>query len=89
MGRLQIEDELEPGRQLDRQIAGILTVEYAAGIDAEQAIAFVDVRSIAYEPTRHDELAQVGTLGARNNSGISTAETALFVPADVIDRIRG
>ncbi|GIM96216.1 hypothetical protein [Paractinoplanes toevensis] len=33
-------------------------------------------------------LAQVHTVGRANNSGIGADETAVFLPADVIDRIR-
>lgn len=35
-----------------------------------------------------DEAAQVAALGRANNSGVAATETAVFVPADVIDRFR-
>jgi hypothetical protein len=33
-------------------------------------------------------IAQIHSVGRANNSGIGTDETAVFLPADVIDRIR-
>ncbi|MEU4236811.1 lipid A biosynthesis lauroyl acyltransferase [Actinoplanes sp. NPDC026619] len=35
-----------------------------------------------------EALAQVHAIGQANNSGIGADETAVFLPADVIDRIR-
>lgn len=35
-----------------------------------------------------DETAHVAALGRAHNSGIAGTETAVFVPADVIDRFR-
>ncbi len=35
-----------------------------------------------------DELAQITAVGRANNSGIGADETAVFLPADVIDRLR-
>jgi hypothetical protein len=35
-----------------------------------------------------DTLAQIHAVGRANNSGIGAGETAVFIPADVIDRIR-
>jgi hypothetical protein len=35
-----------------------------------------------------DDLAQVRALGGANNSGIGDGETAVFLPADVLDRLR-
>jgi hypothetical protein len=34
-GGLQVDDELEPGRLLDRQVRGLGALEDAAGIDAD------------------------------------------------------
>lgn len=36
-----------------------------------------------------DELAQVKAVGTANNSGIAATESALFVKANVLDRLRG
>lgn len=36
-----------------------------------------------------DTLAQIHAVGRANNSGIGPDETAVFIPADVIDQIRG
>lgn len=36
-----------------------------------------------------DTLAQIHAVGRANNSGIGADETAVFLPADVIDRLRG
>ncbi len=33
--------------------------------------------------------AQIVEVGLANNSGVGTDETAVFLPADVIDRLRG
>lgn len=33
--------------------------------------------------------AQIAAAGRANNSGIAADETAVFLPADVIDRLRG
>ncbi len=33
--------------------------------------------------------AQIAAVGRANNSGIGADETAVFLPADVIDRLRG
>jgi hypothetical protein len=35
-----------------------------------------------------DDLAQVRNVGEANNSGIGTDETAVFLPANVLDRLR-
>lgn len=35
-----------------------------------------------------DTLAQIHGVGRANNSGIGAGETAVFIPAEVIDRIR-
>ena len=35
-----------------------------------------------------DAAAQIHAAGRANNSGISSDETAVFLPADVIDRLR-
>lgn len=36
-----------------------------------------------------DSVAQIRAVGRANHSGVGSDETAVFVPADVIDRIRG
>ncbi len=36
-----------------------------------------------------DDLAQVRAVGEANDSGIGTDETAVFLPADVLNRLRG
>lgn len=36
-----------------------------------------------------DELAQVRALGTANDSGIGDGETAVFLPANVLDRLKG
>lgn len=35
-----------------------------------------------------EDLDQVAALGRANNSGIGADETAVFIPADVLDRLR-
>ena len=37
-GGSHVDDELEPGRQLDRQVADLLALKHAAGIDAGSSI---------------------------------------------------
>ncbi len=36
-----------------------------------------------------DEIAEVRAVGEANNSGIAADETAMFVTANVLDRLRG
>jgi hypothetical protein len=35
-----------------------------------------------------EDLAEVHAVGRANNSGIGADETAVFIPADVLDRLR-
>jgi hypothetical protein len=44
---LEVYNEFELGRLLDRQIGGLLTFEYAADVDAGLAIHIGDTRSVA------------------------------------------
>ena len=38
LGGLEIDDQLELGRLLDRQVGGLLALEDATGVDADQAV---------------------------------------------------
>jgi hypothetical protein len=50
LGRLEVDDELEPGWLHDRQVGGLDAIENAAGIDADLTIHVREVRSIAHQP---------------------------------------
>ena len=57
VGRLQVDDELESGRQLDRHFGWFLAPEDAADVDACLAILVRKVRSVAHQPTSFGKLA--------------------------------
>jgi len=50
LGGLQVHDQLEPCRLLDRQVGGLGSVQDLSGIDAELAIGGSETRSIADRP---------------------------------------
>src|SRR5262245_57757569 len=52
----EVDHQLELGRQLDRQVAGLFALEYAGGVDAKKAITFVLIWAIAQEPASGGEL---------------------------------
>ena len=54
---LEIDDELEPGRLVDRQIGGLLALEHARGVDADLAEGGRNVRAIADQPAGLDIFA--------------------------------
>src|SRR5271165_3289081 len=56
LGGLQIDDQLEGGRLLDRQIGGLGALENLSGINAELAIYIGEARPIADQAAGHDGL---------------------------------
>src|SRR6185369_8080466 len=56
--RRQVEDQLELGRLDDGHVGWLLTLEDAASIDADLAVAFQIARSIAHEAAGIDEFAR-------------------------------
>src|SRR5258706_1082270 len=53
---LEIDDQLEPGRLLDRKVGWLGALEDPSGVDADLAIGSRDARSIA------DQAAELGEL---------------------------
>jgi hypothetical protein len=47
LGCLEVDDQLEGGRLLDRQIGGFGTLEDLSGVNADQAKGSCEARSIA------------------------------------------
>src|SRR6516164_2425639 len=56
-GGLEVDNEFDFRDLLYRQISGVLAVEDAAGVDANQAVQFVDTASIAHQAACRHELA--------------------------------
>src|SRR5262245_56235623 len=56
LGRLEIENQLEPVRLHDRQIAGLRALQDPAGVDARLEPGRIDARSVAHQPARRDGL---------------------------------
>src|SRR6516225_1039226 len=57
LSRLQVDDEFESSRQLDRHLGWFLAVEDAADVDARLAKLVRKVRSVAHQPTSFGKLA--------------------------------
>src|SRR5262245_58016886 len=55
-GGFEIDDEFDFRDLLYRQISWVLTVEDAAGVDANQAIQFIDTASVAHQAACRHEL---------------------------------
>ena len=53
-GGLEIDDQLKPGRLLDRQIGGLRTVENLRHVGGDAAQARLDMDSVGHEPARLD-----------------------------------
>src|SRR6202035_841173 len=53
-GGLQVENELEPGRLLHRQVGGLGTLEDVGGIDADLTKRVCEVGSVAHQPAGYD-----------------------------------
>ena len=56
-GCLQVDNKFDFRDLLYRQISRLLAVEDAAGIDANQAIQFIDTASVAHQTACHHELS--------------------------------
>ena len=60
LGGLEVDDQLDFGRLLDRQIGGLLALENPAGVDAGLAIGIGNARSVAHQAAGRGELAHMG-----------------------------
>src|SRR5882757_6102232 len=56
-GRLRVDDELEPGRQLNRHVGRLLALEDAPSVDADLAKLVRKVRSVTHQPAGFGKLA--------------------------------
>src|SRR5262249_949720 len=56
LGRLQIDDELESSRQLNRHLGCFLAFENAAGVDSYLPKLLRKVRSVAHQPASFHKL---------------------------------
>jgi hypothetical protein len=65
LGRLQVDDELEPSRQPDRHFGRLLALEDTAGIDAGLAILIPVARAIAHQAAGVGKLAPMIYRGHR------------------------
>src|SRR5215471_1351649 len=63
VGRLQVDDELELGRQYDRKVGGLFSFENAASVNANQAKQICHARSVAHQA------ASLGKLSIAMNRG--------------------
>src|SRR5438128_12216672 len=59
LGGLEIDDQLEPGRLLDREIGGLGALEDPSGVSAELAKGGREARSIADQAARSSELTKI------------------------------
>ena len=59
LGRLQVDDELESRRQLDRHLGWFLAVEDAADVDGRLAKLVRKVGPVAHQPASLDQLASM------------------------------
>src|SRR5262252_8889613 len=57
LGGLEVDDQFERRRLLDRQIAGLGTFEYPSSVNADQAKGSCEARSIADQAAGSGELA--------------------------------
>src|SRR5215470_4858723 len=55
LGGLEVDDQLDFGGLLDRQVGGFLALENAARVEATQAKHIAEVVSVAHEPARGSE----------------------------------
>ena len=57
LGGLEVDDQLELGRLLHRQVGRLLALEDTAGVDADLAIEVSDAGPVAHQAAGRDELA--------------------------------
>src|SRR5712691_854473 len=62
---LEIDDQLEPGRLLDRQVGDLLALEYSADVDAGLTISIGLTGSVAHEAAGRREFARIIDCGQR------------------------
>ena len=59
----EVDQELEPGRPLDRQVGGLLALEDTTGIDANLTPRVFEAWPISHQPAGLDEIVPVGSVG--------------------------
>ena len=59
LGGFEVDDQLEFGRQLNRQVGDFVTLEDAAGINARLPIGFGDARTVTHQPAGLGKIAEV------------------------------
>src|SRR5262245_23689174 len=57
-GSFQIDDQLDLGGLLDRQITGLFALENSADISADQTVVFPVIASVAHQAPSRSELAK-------------------------------
>src|SRR6516165_10438597 len=65
LGGLHVDDELDFGRLLDRQLGGLLAFENSACIDAERAVRIQNGASVSHEAASGYKLAKLVDRGTR------------------------
>src|SRR3954447_9808242 len=84
-GGLEVDDQLEGGRLLDRHVRRIGTLEDLAGVNAHQAKGSFEARSIADEAAGRSELAP--SIDPRNGMARGQRHDLLALVGE--ERIRG
>src|SRR5215475_14561177 len=65
LGGLEVDDEFQLGRLLDRQIGWFLAFENASGIDASLVGRITEAAAVAYQATGEGELTEIKDRGQR------------------------
>src|SRR5262249_58524564 len=58
-GSLEIDNQLDFDRLLDRQVRGLLATENFASVEAQLAVRICETGSVAHQTAGHDEVAQI------------------------------
>src|ERR1700730_7195643 len=84
LGGLEVDDQLDLGGLLDRQVGGLLALENPASVDADQTELVRTVASVAHQAAGGDKLA----IGKNRGHRMAYRRIGdLFAPADE-ERIR-
>ena len=65
LGGLEVDDQLDLGRLLDRQVGGLLALENPAGVDAGLTVRIRKAGSVAHQAASRGELAKLVDRGHR------------------------
>ena len=65
LGGLEVDDQLELGGLLDRQVGGLLALENSAGVDAGLTVRVGDAAAVAHQAAGRDKLATLIDRGHR------------------------